>query len=125
MMGDFTTWAGALRWALIGTLSLGTAACADDEPEHTYETGIEPTSGNEQADSPGVDEAEAVEIAMALAEQEGYDTQSYSDIVVDHHDDANWVVQLRRPRMLRFLEVTVDKVSGESSLRVRSSGADG
>ncbi len=122
MMGDFTTWARAL---LIGVLALGGSACADDEPEHTYETGIEPTSGDEQADSPGVDEAEAVEIAMALAEQEGYDTHSYSDIVVDHHDEANWIVQLRRPRMLRFIEVTVDKASGHSSLRVRSSGADG
>jgi len=121
-MGDFTTWARAL---LIGLLTIGGAACADDEPEHSYETGIEPTSGGEAADSPGIDEAEAVEIAMALAEQEGYDIHSYSDIVVDHADDGNWIVQLRRPRMLRFLEVTVDKVNGHSSLAVRSSGADG
>lgn len=125
MMGDFTTRARALRWVFIGALTVAGVACGGDEPEHSYETGIEPTSGGEQADSPGIDEAEAVEIAMALAEQEGYDTHSYSDIVVDHHDDGNWVVQLRRPRMLRFLEVTVDKSSGHGSLRVRSSGADG
>ena len=100
-------------------------ACGESESEHTYETGIEPTSGNEQEETPGIDEAEAVEIAMALAEQEGYDTHSYDDIVVDHADDGNWIVQLRRPRMLRFLEVTVDKVNGNASLAVRSSGADG
>lgn len=125
MMGDFTTRARVLRWTLVGALAVSGAACADDEPEHSYETGIEPTSGGEQQDSPGIDEAEAVEIAMALAEREGYDIHSYSDIVVDHHDDGNWIVQLRRPRMLRFLEVTVDKVDGRSSLAVRSSGADG
>ena len=122
MMGEFTTWGRAL---LIGVLATSGAACADDEPEHRYETGIEPTSGNEATDSPGIDEAEAVEIALALAEQEGYDTHAYNDIVVDHADDGSWVVQLRRPRILRFLEVTVDKVSGHGSLAVRSSGADG
>jgi len=125
MMGDFTTWARAIRWSLIGALALGGAACGDDEPEHTYQTGIEPTSGNEQEDTPGIDEGEAVEIAMTLAEQEGHDTAAYSDIVVDHADDGNWVVQLRRPRLHRFIEVIVDKSSGAASLAVRQSGADG
>ncbi len=125
MMGDFTTRARTMRWALIGVLALGGAACGEDEPEHTYQTGIEPTSGNEQEDTPGIDEAEAVEIAMNLAEQEGHDVQSYSDIVVDHADDGNWVVQLRRPRLHRFIEVIVDKSSGAAALSVKSSGADG
>jgi len=124
-MGDFTTRARFVGWTLAGMLALTSAACGDDEPEHTYETGIEPTSGGEEQDTPGIDEAEAVEIAMALAEQEGHDTQSYSDIVVDHADDGNWVVQLRRPRMLRFIEVIVDKTDGAAALSVRTSGAGG
>ncbi|MAQ16287.1 MAG: hypothetical protein CMN30_16040 [Sandaracinus sp.] len=121
MMGRFTPCLGLLL-----ALSLA-AGCGSDEPEHTYETGIQPTSGGEgQADTgPGIDEAEATNIALTLAEQEGHDIAAYSDVVVHANEDGDWVVQLRRPRIIRFLEVVVDKDSGHADLSVRSAGADG
>ena len=67
-------------------------------------------------------EAEALNVALALAEAEGHNVADYTDIVVHKNDDQDWVVQLRRPRLHRFLEVIVDHQSGEGQLSVRSSG---
>ena len=65
-----------------------------------------------------VNEARAVEIAFQLAEQEGYDPMEYSDVVVHPDGDTHWEVQLRKPRILRFLQVRVDRQSGAAELRV-------
>jgi hypothetical protein len=109
-------------------LALASVACGEDEPEHTYEAGIEPTSGSETNGGDtggGIDESEALNIALALAEQEGHDIHAYSDIVVHTNDGGDWVIQLRRPRMHRFLEVVVSKTDGAGVLTVKSAGADG
>ena len=110
-------------WLLAAFLG---SACGGGSEEHTYQTGIE-TAGEESVshDGPGIDEGEAVNIAMNLADAEGHDAQAYTDVVVHTSDDGQWVVQLRRPRLLRFIEVVVDKSSGKGVLTVRSSSADG
>ena len=123
-MGPFPT----SRLLLAGALAALSCAvgCAEDEAEHTYSAGIEPTGGGEASDDgPGIDEGEAVNIALAMAEAEGHDIHAYSDIVVHTNGEGNWVVQLRRPRMIRFIEVVVDKASGDGNLMVKSAGADG
>lgn len=67
----------------------------------------------------GVDEGRAVTIAMQIAEEEGFDPTLYSDVVVSDGND-HWEVQMRRPRMLRFLLVNVNKDDGASTFQVRS-----
>lgn len=81
--------------------------------------GEEPPPPETQTPSSGVDEGAAVNIALELAEQEGYDPAAYDDVVVEDAG-ANWVVQLRRPMANTFLEVRVDKRSGAADLRTAS-----
>ncbi len=98
--------------------------CGDSTAEESEDTTgsevvePEPTPAHEQTGT----EAHAVEVALHIAEQEGYDVMSYEEITVHRNDDEHWVVQLRRPRIHRFLEVTVNPQSGAGSLRVRSTG---
>lgn len=75
-----------------------------------------------QAPAPrGVDEGRAVEIAMNLAGAEGFDVSAYTDVVVHASDDARaWEVQLRRPRILRYLFVVVSRADGGATLEERS-----
>ena len=85
----------------------------------------EPTAGSESpppADPArtGIDEGGALNIAMAIAEQQGYDPALYTDVVVNSDGD-HWVVQMRRPRVLRFFEVFVNKADGTAQYQVRSS----
>ncbi len=69
----------------------------------------------------GVDEARAVEIAMNLAGAEGFDVTAFTDVVVHAGDDGRtWEVQLRRPRILRYLFVVVQRADGAATLEERS-----
>lgn len=85
----------------------------DDEP-----VGIAP----EPEPAPrGVTEARAVELAMNTAMEQGADLDGYDDIVVHSSADGrSWEVQLRRPRILRYYMVTIDKQSGAATLEERS-----
>ena len=127
MMGRFSTRATGWGLGLALASSLAVGCGGGDDPDHTYQTGIEPTSGHEDGtgSGPGIDSTEATNIALELAGREGHDVQAYSDVVVHQNDGGDWVVQLRRPRMIRFLEVVVDESSGEAVLSTRSAGADG
>ena len=89
-------------------------------PEGEDETAQQDTQPEPQQDHGG--EAEALHVALALAEAEGHNVADYSDIVVHKNDDQDWVVQLRRPRLHRFLEVVVDHRSGHGELTVRTTG---
>ena len=90
--------------------------------------GVQGSGGGEQPAPPparattpssGYDEGAAVNIALQLAEQEGYDPAAYDDVVVEDAG-AKWVVQLRRPMANTFLEVQVDKRSGAAELSTAS-----
>ncbi|MEM9068813.1 MAG: hypothetical protein AAGE52_09920 [Myxococcota bacterium] len=112
-------------FALLTGLAFAGLACggsSDDPPPIVPEE--EPTAGAEVAPEPeptGVTEADAVTIAINLAEAEGYDLSLYSDITVHHAENGDWLVQLRRPMSTRFLEVTVHKVSGDADLTQRAT----
>ena len=72
-----------------------------------------------QPQSTGYDEGAAVGVAIALAEAEGYNPAEYADVVVENAGD-DWIVQMRRPRANRFLEVRVRKSDGAAALDVRT-----
>ena len=119
------------RWMTLvfATLTLLCHACcsgaAEPPPPIAPPPEQEGASGGEAQSSPpppsGVDEAQAVNIAMQLAEQQGYDLALYEDITVHQGQDNRWLVQLRRPMATRFLEVTVDKQSGAAELVQRAT----
>ena len=117
-----------LTWTLatlMGSLS-GCCDCPNDAGPPPP-IGVQASSGGEQTAPPpsqapaatGIDEGQAVNIALQLAEQEGYDPAAYDDVVVENAG-AHWVVQLRRPMVNTFLEVRVDKRSGAADLRTAS-----
>ena len=101
-------------------------SCPGDSPPPIFvpETEDE-TNGGEVTTPPppparsGVDESRALGIAMQIADEEGYDPALYSDVVINDGDD-HWVVQMRRPRVLRFLLVNVNKDDGRATFQVRS-----
>lgn len=66
-------------------------------------------------------EADAVNVAISVAEAEGYDIAEYSDIVVHENEADHYEVQLRKPRINRFLMVTVDPNTRSGELRVLNS----
>jgi hypothetical protein len=81
----------------------------------------DPAPSNPPPASRGVDEARAVEIAMNLAGAEGFDVTAYTDVVVHAGGDGRtWEVQLRRPRILRYLFVVVQRADGAATLEERS-----
>lgn len=101
-------------------------SCPGDSPPPIFVPEEDDTSGSEAEATPapapaprGIDEGRALGIAMQIAEGEGFDPALYSDVVVSDGDD-HWVVQMRRPRVLRFLLVNVDKEDGSSTFQVRS-----
>lgn len=101
-------------------------SCPGDSPPPIFvpeaedeTTGSEDTTNTPPPAQRGVDESRALGIAMQIAEEEGYDPALYSDVVVSDGDD-HWVVQMRRPRVLRFLLVNVYKDDGRASFQVRS-----
>ncbi|MBX3247288.1 MAG: hypothetical protein KF901_08910 [Myxococcales bacterium] len=68
----------------------------------------------------GVTEGRAVEIAMNTAVEQGVDIDGFDDIVVHGTSDGrSWEVQLRRPRILRYYVITIDKQSGSAALEER------
>lgn len=118
------------RWMTLAftTLTLLCLACGSpaDEPPPIAPPPDEGSTAGAEAATPapapsGVDEAQAVNIAMQLAEQQGYDLALYEDITVHEGEGDRWLVQLRRPMATRFLEVTVDKRSGEAELVQRAT----
>ena len=102
-------------------------SCPGDSPPPIFVPESEDaTSGSEVEATPapaaaprGIDEGRALGIAMQIAEGEGFDPALYSDVVVSDGGD-HWVVQMRRPRVLRFLLVNVSKEDGSSTFQVRS-----
>ena len=119
---------GAMRILLAcGVFWLSACCTCRDSPPPIFvpETEQEATNGSEEAaPTPppartGVDENGALVIAMQVAEEEGFDPVVYSDVVVADGDD-HWVVQMRRPRVLRFLLVNVSKTDGAATFQVRS-----
>ena len=102
-------------------------SCPGDSPPPIFVPENEDTTSGSEAEampepapaSSGVDESRALGIAMAIAEQEGFDPALYSDVVVSDGGD-DWVVQMRRPRVLRFLLVNVSKEDGSSTFQVQS-----
>lgn len=108
----------------------GLSGCCDCPCEEPPPITPLPTAGDEApvradptpAPSPrGVDEGRAVEIAMNLASAEAFDVTAYTDVVVHAGDDGRtWEVQLRRPRILRYLLVVVQRGDGAATLEERS-----
>lgn len=115
---------------LLALLTFLALACGgsnqnDPPPIYTPPEGEEEQAQTQTQPEPEPDhssEAEVLNVALALAEAQGHNVADYSDIVVHKNEDDDWVVQLRRPRLHRFLEVIVDHRSGEGVLSVRSSG---
>lgn len=118
---------GAMRILLAcGVFWLSACCTCRDSPPPIFvpEAEEEATNGSEEsAPTPpartGVDENGALVIAMQVAEEEGFDPVLYSDVVVGDGDD-HWIVQMRRPRVLRFLLVNVNKTDGSATFQVRS-----
>ncbi|MCB9633352.1 MAG: hypothetical protein H6721_14645 [Sandaracinus sp.] len=111
--------------ALAGLSGCCDCPCAEPPPIAP----LEETSGDEVvAETPpepaaprGVNEGQAVEIAMNLATAEGFDVTAYTDVVVHAGSDGTtWEVQLRRPRILRYLFVVVRRSDGAATLEERS-----
>jgi hypothetical protein len=110
----------------------GLSGCCDCPCEDPPPIAPPPSSGDEtpvsSAPAPStppaardVDEARAVEIAMNLAGAEGFDVTAYTDVVVHAGGDGRtWEVQLRRPRILRYLFVVVQRADGAATLEERS-----
>lgn len=96
-------------------LVLSLAACGGEEEVTTPEPTAETAGGSQVIQPREVDEGRAVEIAMNVAEERGYDTSLYEDMVVDDAGDA-WVVQMRQPMIREFLLVTVRKSDGSAAL---------
>ncbi|MCB9602576.1 MAG: hypothetical protein H6720_19840 [Sandaracinus sp.] len=58
---------------------------------------------------------------MNLATAEGFDVTAYTDVVVHAGGDGTtWEVQLRRPRIFRYLFVVVRRSDGAATLEERS-----
>ena len=112
-----------LLWALLAA----TAACGggQEEPPPIYDperdsTGSESAPDQETgSSSQGLSEGEAVMLAIEAAAAEGHDAEAYSDIVVHRRGD-HWEVQLRKPRILRFLLVTVHSETRHTEVQVRT-----
>ncbi|MEZ4247829.1 MAG: hypothetical protein R3B99_06280 [Polyangiales bacterium] len=108
----------------------GCCDCPCAEPPPIAPPPAEETSGQEVAvaETPpepaaprGVNEGRAVEVAMNLATAEGFDVTAYTDVVVHAGGDGTtWEVQLRRPRILRYLFVVVRRSDGAATLEERS-----
>lgn len=115
-----------MRLLLILSFVFACGGSSSDDPPPIYT----PPEGEEEQAQTQPDpepqdhgsEAEALNVALALAEAEGHNVADYTDIVVHRNEAQDWVVQLRRPRLHRFLEVVVDHRSGDGELTVRSSG---
>lgn len=129
-MSDRRTAFETLARALLTiTLALGLACGGGDDetPAEEETSGGEELDMNEHAsqdldDPHSTSEAEAVSIALSLAEAEGHDTSTYSDVVVHSNESNQWEVSLRRPMRTRFLMVTVDKSTGHAELNVMATG---
>ena len=112
---------------VLATLTLASGACGSqraDAPPPIAPPPTEASAGVEAPPAPapsGVDEGEAVNIAMQLAEQQGYDLALYEDITVHEGEAGTWLAQMRRPMATRFLEVTVDTQSGAAELVQRAT----
>lgn len=112
-----------LLFTFVFALACGGSSSDDPPPIYTPPEGEEEQAQTEP--EPAQDhgsEAEALNVALALAEAEGHNVADYTEIVVHQNEDQDWVVQMRRPRLHRFLEVVVDHQSGHGELSVRSSG---
>ncbi len=112
------------RWTTLALTTLMILSCGSRAAEEPPPIAPPPSEGAEAAVAPtpsGVDEGEAVNVALALAEQQGYDVALYEDITVHEGESGHWLVQLRRPMATRFLEVTVDKRTGEADLVQRAT----
>jgi len=103
-------------------LTLAFGCGGEAEPEEEEETAGAETVPQEPV-STEMTEADAVSIALAAAEAEGYDVGAYSDIVVHVNDDDDFEVQLRKPRINRHLMVTVDHDTRAASLELRTHQA--
>lgn len=107
-----------MRAFAISVLFFSLSACGGGEDEVTTPEPAAQTTGGSNAvaqRSREIDEGRAVEIAMHVAEERGYDTMLYEDIVVDDGGDS-WVVQMRQPMIREFLLVTVRKSDGSAVL---------
>lgn len=120
-----------LRTCSLVLVLAGLSGCCDCPCEEPPPIAPPPSSGDEAPVDPapsnpppaarGVDEARAVEIAMNLAGAEGFDVTAYTDVVVHAGGDGRtWEVQLRRPRILRYLFVVVQRADGAATLEERS-----
>lgn len=118
-----------LKQSVIVLVLASLSGCCDCPCEEPPPIAPPPTAGDETpvttvepAPAPrGVDEARAVEIAMSLAGAEGFDVTAYTDVVVHAGGEGTtWEVQLRRPRILRYLFVVVRRSDGAATLEERS-----
>ena len=90
-------------------------------PEETEGAGDESAQTPEPAPAQrGFDESAALNVAMGVADSEGYDPALYTDVVVEDGGD-HWIVQMRRPRVLRFIEVHVNKDDGSALFDTRTA----
>ena len=100
-------------------------SCPGDSPPPIFVPEEEESAGGQDtAPTPapvrrGIDENGALGIAMQIAEEEGFDPVLYSDVVVSDGND-HWIVQMRRPRVLRFLLVNVNKDDGAATFQIQS-----